>query len=153
MRTIKPLTAAQLPEILSIEQQVAFAPWSLSLFESCLSQDYFNFVLWVGGKLCGYYLAQQVLDEATLFNIVVAPDEQGKGYGRTLLQHMLEQAKQRGCHQVWLEVRASNTAAIALYQAAGFELTGRRKNYYQGSSGTEDALVMGLQLSVSSAQT
>ncbi|SEB04120.1 ribosomal protein S18-alanine N-acetyltransferase [Alkalimonas amylolytica] len=149
MLTIKPLTAAQLPDILSIEQQAAFAPWSLALFESCLAEDYFNFVLWDKDKLCGYYLAQQVLDEASLFNIVVAPAEQGKGFGRTLLQHMLQQAKQQYCHQVWLEVRASNTAAIALYQSAGFELTGRRKNYYQSSAGADDALVMSLKLSVS----
>lgn len=147
MQTIKPLTAEQLPDILSIEQQAAFVPWSLALFESCLAEDYFNFVLWDKDKLCGYYLAQQVLDEASLFNIVVAPDEQGKGYGRILLQHMLQQAKQRHCQQVWLEVRAGNTAAIALYQSAGFELSGRRKNYYQSSAGAEDALVMRFQLS------
>lgn len=146
MLQIKPLAAEQLPQILTIEQAAAFAPWSQALFESCLSPEYFNFVLLQDSKLCGYYLAQQVLDEATLFNIVVAPDEQGKGFGRRLLQHLLQQAKLRGCYQVWLEVRASNAAAIALYQGAGFELAGRRKNYYQGSSGSEDALVMGQQL-------
>lgn len=138
--------------LVALEQQATEYPWSRALFESCLQPDYSNYVLRQGQQVLGYYFAQQVLDEVTLFTITVAADQQGKGYGRSLLQHMIQQAKSAGCRQVWLEVRASNQPAINLYHSAGFQPAGVRKGYYQNAAGSEDAVVMQLLLTTSTTE-
>jgi ribosomal-protein-alanine N-acetyltransferase len=84
----------------------------------------------------------KVLDEVTLMDIVVSKSHQGKGLGKILLQHLLEQCNQDNIQQIWLEVRESNTIAINLYDNAGFILVEQRANYYPSAKGKEDALIM-----------
>ena len=81
-------------------------------------------------RTVGYYLAQQVLDECHLHNIAIAPDFQRRGFARQLLQDLGQQAVARQCREILLEVRASNTAAIALYEHSGFRYQGSRPGYY-----------------------
>jgi ribosomal protein S18 acetylase RimI-like enzyme len=69
----------------------------------------------------------------------VRPDHQRTGLGRRLLNSLLDEARRRGCREVFLEVRAENTVAIRLYEHAGFEVTGRRRGYYGRGA---DAIVM-----------
>ena len=83
-----------------------------------------------------------VLDEVTLMDIVVSDNYQGKGLGKLLLQHLLDQCHQNNIQQVWLEVRESNAAAISLYDKAGFIVVEQRENYYPSAKGKEDALIM-----------
>ena len=66
--------------------------------------------------------------------------------GRRLLDHLASTAREAGATQLFLEVRPSNAAALALYARAGFETIGRRKGYYPAAGGREDALVMRLPL-------
>lgn len=80
------------------------------------------------------------VEEGQLLNLAVAPNARRKGYGKRILEALLAKAEDRGCVQMSLEVRVSNTAAIALYRRLGFETAGRRKNFY--THPTEDALVM-----------
>jgi ribosomal-protein-alanine acetyltransferase len=79
-------------------------------------------------------------EEAEILDIAVPPRHRRKGYGRLLLKNFLNLAQERGTRKVFLEVRESNAAAIALYREFGFEATGRRPNYYREP--TEAALLL-----------
>jgi ribosomal-protein-alanine N-acetyltransferase len=87
-----------------------------------------------------------VLDEAHLLNVSVSQSYQGQGLGRALLAHMIGVAKRRLAANMFLEVRASNTKAIGLYETMGFCEMGIRRHYYPASQGREDAVLMGLAL-------
>ena len=68
------------------------------------------------------------------------------GFGRRLLEHLMERAAAGGVNEAFLEVRPSNLAAIRLYQRLGFEQIGIRRGYYQAPDGREDAIVLKLML-------
>lgn len=125
----------------AIEQRAHAHPWSESLLRSCLCAPYWGEMAGDGQPL-GFYLFQQVLDEVTLMNICVDPQAQGRGIGATLLARALERAVATGAVQCFLEVRASNLAALALYHKMGFQEDGRRKGYYPTADGREDAVLM-----------
>lgn len=144
--TIRCATLADAPAMLSIEQSATSHPWTLKLFESCFGDRYFNFVLEQQTQICGFYIGEFVAGEASLFDICIAPAAQGKGFGRLLLEHFINQADEREAFECWLEVRESNVKAITLYQKAGFHQTGKRPNYYPTATGHEDAILMGLPL-------
>lgn len=99
-----------------------------------------------GGEIRGYAILMPAADEAELLNIGVAAAQQRKGLGRVMLNEMLESARTRNMKRVFLEVRPSNVAAIALYRCAGFTEIGVRRDYYQNANGNEDALVMACDL-------
>ena len=96
------------------------------------------FGLYAGETLCGAAVFQLAADEASLESVTIAPEHRGKGAGRALLTHALAAAL------CFLEVRAHNAPALALYAALGFESVGRRKNFYKNPP--EDALVMRAEL-------
>lgn len=83
-----------------------------------------------------------VLDEAELLDIGVAPTARRQGLGARLLAEVIATARAAGATRLMLEVRAGNQAAQALYQRAGFMVTGRRKGYYPAPDGREDACLM-----------
>lgn len=143
---IREAELADAQEMLTLEQQVTSYPWTLALYQSCFSERYFNYVLETEGVIAGFYLGEFVVQEASLFNIVVAENYQGQGFGRILLDHFIAQADAKLALECWLEVRASNSNALALYQSAGFHQTGLRRNYYPTPTGNEDAILMGLPL-------
>ena len=74
--------------------------------------------------------------------LAVAPQHRRTGLGRTLLRALLAEASARGAGDVFLEVRADNAAAVALYESEGFEAIDRRVGYYQPDG--VDAIVMRL---------
>jgi len=90
--------------------------------------------------LIGLGCLWMVLDEAHITVLVVDEPYRGQGLGRTLLWALLAQARQRDMERATLEVRASNSRAIALYQHFGFQEAGRRKNYYKNP--VEDARIL-----------
>ena len=96
--------------------------------------------------MIGYGMLSLAADEAHVLNVCAAPEEQGRGHGRHLLRTLLQQARTRGAQRVFLEVRPSNTGAIALYHAEGFNEIGRRPRYYPAKVGREDAIVMAKEL-------
>ena len=83
-----------------------------------------------------------VMEQAEIASLCVAPDCQRQGLGAYLLHTLLQTAKKRGAASVFLEVRASNTAARHLYEKTGFQIIGARRRYYRAP--TEDALIMEL---------
>lgn len=125
-----------------IQHRCHFNPWSESVFKDCLSPPYFAEQLTFEGDVVGYYVGMDVAGEATLMDIGVTDNCRGKGYGRLLLEHFINQCQQRNCEAIWLEVRHSNAPAIHLYQQFDFILIETRKDYYPSESGKEDALIM-----------
>lgn len=92
-------------------------------------------------RVAGYLLYSWVLDEGSIDRIGVTGEHQRRGIGRVLLEYALSTLRGRGIRQVWLEVGASNEAAIRLYEAVGFSIVSRRTGYYVGPP-ADDALVM-----------
>lgn len=146
MKTISFLTPDDLPAAWAIEQRSHAFPWSEQVFASNQGDRYVNFALFVEDKLAAYAITQVVLDEATLFNIAVDPAWQRQGLGKQLLTHLIEAMEAKGILTLWLEVRASNLGARALYEHLGFNEVTLRRNYYPTADGREDAIIMALPL-------
>jgi ribosomal-protein-alanine N-acetyltransferase len=140
--TLMPMALNDLPQVLKIETAAHAFPWSEKLFSSNFGTRYFNHVLYLQSQVIGYYVASQAGAEATLLNIAVAPEWQGKGCGRVLLQHLIGLTQEKQLEEIWLEVRESNQSAYHLYHQLGFVEVDRRKGYYPTSEGREDAIVM-----------
>lgn len=141
---IRPLTADDLPAVLAIEPRAHAFPWTPGIFEDALKSGYYMVVMEQGGAVVGYGVVQVILDEGHLLNITIEPVRHGRGLGHKLLDHLLDYARQHTA-TLFLEVRPSNTRAVAMYQAAGFNEIGLRRNYYPAvGGGREDALLMAM---------
>ena len=90
------------------------------------------------GNLLGYCIFMTAADEGEILRIAVKPDRRKKGIGKKLLDRAVKTMASRGANEIFLEVRASNTDAISLYEKYGFIKTGVRKNYYENK---EDAIL------------
>lgn len=142
----RPMHEADVRAVMEIERRAYQFHWTEGIFRDCLRVGYCCWVLELGGAISGYGIMSLVVGEAHLLNICVAPEWQSRGYGRLLLEHFMELARERGASQMFLEVRLSNAAALALYRNAGFNEVGMRKNYYPGEKGREDALILAIEL-------
>jgi [ribosomal protein S18]-alanine N-acetyltransferase len=144
---LAPMRAADLLEVLAIENRAYPTPWSAGVFADCLNTGYAAWVMRLDGQLVGYGLMSMAAGEAHILNLCVAPEKQGQGWGRYLLRHLLEIARHAATETVFLEVRVSNDAALALYVADGFVEIGRRPDYYPcAEGGTEEARVLSKRL-------
>lgn len=143
--TIEAMRSEDIPEVLRLERE-AFGQmaWHAEDFESAISAKCdFPLVIRAGADssgLAGYAVLRIIAPEAEIENICVAPACRRSGVGETLMAEMLRLAAERGADRVFLEVRAHNEPAKALYLKKGFAESYRRKNYYQGP--TEDAIIM-----------
>ncbi|QKJ85671.1 ribosomal-protein-alanine N-acetyltransferase [Paramixta manurensis] len=144
--SISLLTPNDIADAFAIEQRSHAFPWTEKTFASNQGERYLNYRLDKAGVMAAFAITQVVLDEATLFNLAVDPVWQRQGLGRCLLTHLIEQLRQREVLTLWLEVRASNRGAIALYEALDFNEVSLRRNYYPTASGREDAIIMALTL-------
>lgn len=133
--------------LFEIEQAAHLVPWSKGTLLNNQGEKYLNLKLSAQGEIVAFAICQTVLDEATLFNIAVDPQFQGKGYGKTLLNGLVERLRTQGVLTLWLEVRESNQTAQHLYNAVGFNEVTVRKNYYPTPDrGRENAVIMALYL-------
>lgn len=96
--------------------------------------------IWEDSLLVGAALLEVLVPEAELHSLAVLPGKRRRGLGAALLKSALSAARKRGATEMFLEVRRSNQAAIALYERAGFAALSVRRGYY--SHPREDALVM-----------
>lgn len=95
----------------------------------------------------GFALGRVVLDEAELLTIAIAPEHRRKGRARSVLTGFLSLATARGASMCFLEVAASNCAALGLYHGAGFRESGRRRGYYVQADGPPvDAILLSRRL-------
>jgi [ribosomal protein S18]-alanine N-acetyltransferase len=142
----RPMVQSDLPWVAARERELHATPWTEGNFADSLEAGYSCWVVSQGEELVGYAILMVVVDEAHLLNITVAAARQRGGVGGALLARLCGLARQVGAQQMFLEVRPSNEPAQALYRRTGFQLIGRRKGYYPGPRGREDALVMRLPL-------
>jgi ribosomal-protein-alanine N-acetyltransferase len=139
---IRPMVEIDLPEIAAIEQASYAFPWSENIFRDCLRVGYTCRALDLAGQVIGYGVMSLGAGEAHILNVCVRNEYRSLGFGRRLLEHLLERAGASGVAEAFLEVRPSNLAAIRLYQHLGFEQIGIRRGYYQAPDGREDAIVL-----------
>ncbi len=143
----RPMNEKDLTVILDIENSAYTHPWSPGIFQDCLRVGYNCQVLELNGEIIGYCVMSVGASECHILNLCIMPDMQNKGYGALLLDHMLELAQEHHATTAFLEVRPSNFSAIQLYQGAGFNEVGMRRNYYPAIIGREDAIILARTLS------
>lgn len=148
MKTISTLTESDLIAAFQLEQVCHAFPWSEATFRSNQGERYINQKITIDNRLAGFIICQTVADEATLFNIAVHPDFRRKGLATTLLTSLIDQLTTFDIKMLWLEVRASNSIAMNLYQQLGFNEITIRKNYYPAIQGQEDAIIMAYTISL-----
>lgn len=137
---------SDLEQVLGIEQAVHIAPWTKETFMACFQAGYQGWVVELEKKIIGFVIISLRLEETHVLNLCVMHEYQHQGWGRQLMEHALRQAKSQGAGMAYLEVRRSNTRAIALYRKMHFHLVGERKNYYPTVAGQEDAFVFAKSL-------
>ena len=138
---IRLMQNADLIAVTQIEKRVQSHPWTQKQFEESIA-SYQSTVIEVQGEVMGFCILQPVLDEANLLLMAIHPSQQGKGLGYQLLDQSIAMLKNDPI-QIFLEVRESNLAAIALYEKADFHQIDLRKNYYPlEKGGREHAVIM-----------
>ena len=138
--TIRTMTNASLPQVAQLETVCFSDPWSEESLRSELENETATWLVAVleDDTIVGYGGLHVLFDEGEIMNIAVSPAYRRAGIGAALLTALLNAAAD--AEAVFLEVRASNSGAIALYERFGFEKIAVRKNYYRLP--TEDAHIM-----------
>lgn len=138
---IVPMDRSHLPELAALERLCFSAPWTETMLEQELYNDTASFLVLQDetGRVCAYAGLHVILDEGYIDNVAVAPDCRRRGLARRLMEVYCRFGEMHLAF-LTLEVRASNDAAIALYETLDFVPVGRRKNYY--SAPVEDAILM-----------
>jgi ribosomal-protein-alanine N-acetyltransferase len=139
---LRPMRPLDVTPVAAIERAAYEFPWTPGIFRDCLLAGYPSLVLEQAGRVAGYGIMSIAAGEAHLLNLALAADARGQGFGRLLLDHLVDQAVRAGADSMYLEVRPSNDRALRLYQRAGFEAIGRRRGYYRARFGSEDAIVL-----------
>jgi [ribosomal protein S18]-alanine N-acetyltransferase len=146
---ITPLTADRLPAAVTLDQQCFGGLWTLDAYQRELDSPNSELLVIPAPSLdpasdtlvgLGCYWA--ILEEAHITIVAIAPTHQRRGLGQLLFLALLASAHHRGLERATLEVRESNTAALALYRKYGFTDVGRRRRYYADTG--EDALILWL---------
>ncbi|MDL9998975.1 ribosomal protein S18-alanine N-acetyltransferase [Variovorax sp. J22P240] len=175
---LEPMTVERVPAVCAIEQTAFTHPWTQANFTDSLAAGYHCQclvapaadsqaapsqtgvrALWsraVGRTedetLIGYFVAMKGVDEVHLLNITVAPAFHGQGWAPLMLEALAGWSRGQNVQWLWLEVRASNARALAVYERNGFRRVGVRKGYYPAHDGRrEDAVVMSLRLQESNS--
>ncbi len=143
---LRPMAESDLPRIHRIELASYDYPWTLGNFADSLQAGYSMWVREADGEIIGYYALMAAAGEAHLLNLTIAPMWRRHGLGRDLLEHCLARACDHRAENLFLEVRTSNAAAIALYHSSGFVDLAVRRGYYPARDGREDALIMKKEL-------
>lgn len=129
------------PQVAALERECFSDPWSEQSLAGELDDP---LSLWlvcqVDGEVWGYVGSQTVLGETDMMNVAVLPRARRQGIAQRLILALVAQLKQQGSRCLSLEVRPSNTPAVALYQGLGFSQVGRRPNYYRHPK--EDGLIL-----------
>ncbi len=126
--------------IAELETECFSEPWSENAIIEAAKYGTLFFAAEDNGKILGYLGVKPVLGEGFISNVAVTKSARGSGVGSMLVGKMLQRAKKINLESVTLEVRVSNTPAIALYEKFGFKTVGIRPRFY--SHPTEDAKIM-----------
>lgn len=140
-------TLSDLPTLMDVENASHYHPWKPSIMERYLRQGAV-LALRDRNSLVGFAIVTVVAGDAELLNIAVAPKCRGMGYAKKLMAAVEERVLALEAERIFLEVRASNAAAIGLYEQLGFCQTGIRPRYYPAPDGREDAWLYCQELSI-----
>ena len=141
MIDIIPMNETHVAGIAALEKICFSDPWSEnSIAYELTSRLSYWLVALEDGELLGYIGSQSVLGESDMMNVAVHPDHRRKGIAEALVTALSHDLKEKGNVCLTLEVRDSNTPAIALYEKLGFMQVGLRKNYYRNPK--EDARIL-----------
>lgn len=143
---IRELQRRDIKDILEIEEDVHIAPWTEDTFNTCFDAGYKGWLIHKNDLIIGFIVASIHHLECHILNLCVVREFQRQGYGKKMLNYVLQYAKNEGCLVAYLEVRKSNQSAIALYHALNFHIIGERKAYYPAAQGHEDALIFAISL-------
>jgi len=137
--SLRRLTFADLPIVISIERRSFPSPWSPGMFVLEMSKESsVTLAAVIEDRPVGYAVFSRYDAAWHLMNIAVAPEHRRHRIASGLIEGALAEIDPEA--PVTLEVRPSNRSAIALYETFGFRTYGYRKGYY--SDNGEDAIVM-----------
>ncbi len=141
-----PMAAAHIAAIAALEEQCFSTPWSAAALTEELDNPraVFRVAVDADGRVLGYAGMHHVGDEGYIDNVAVDPTARRQGVGRLLMHELETYGRENALYRLTLEVRASNTPAIALYAGAGYVCDGARPNFYRKP--TEDAVIYSLYL-------
>lgn len=146
--TVREMTWDDLEQVMDIENENFSVPWTETGFFTYLMRSDALFLVAEEEEeeqVAGYIGIIMAVDEGDITNVSVKKELQGQGIGTMLIQELASRTKEMGIEKIFLEVRESNAAALALYEKQGFERMGVRKNYY--TDPVEDAITMCRKLS------
>ena len=133
------MTSEHISQIALLEKECFSSPWSENSLSEELNNESSHFIVAVSDNVLGYIGVQEICGEAYITNIAVFKEYRKSGIGRNLLKSAIDGAVLRNCEFITLEVRESNKSAISLYESEGFEIAGKRKNFY--SEPTENGII------------
>jgi ribosomal-protein-alanine N-acetyltransferase len=140
---VSPLKRSAIDALIRLERDATPYPWTTQNLRDSFEASANCHLIERNGEPIGYYVVQRVLDEAELLNIVVFKPFQSRGLGFETIRKLKLELAGSGIKKLFLEVRASNAIATALYEKMGFEVVHTRRNYYRlAKHKTEDALIM-----------
>lgn len=144
--TAAPMAVSDLDQVLDIERASFPTPWTRAAFCYEIEQNKVArcTAMRARGDVVGYLCFWEIGHEIHITNLAVHPEWRRRGVARRLLAAALAEGIARGVTLAFLEVRPSNTRALALYESLGFQVIGRRNGYYFDTG--EDALVMEARL-------
>ena len=138
---IVPMENHHVMQVAALEKQCFSDPWSENSVASELNNPLSLWLVAVDDEnLAGYVGSQTVMDETDMMNIAVDQRYRRQGIAQMLVEALVERLKKMDSRCLTLEVRISNTPAIALYEKLGFAQVGKRPNYYRNPK--EDALIL-----------
>jgi len=142
----RPMSAMDLEHIMEIEKGVYDFPWSIGIFQDCLSAGYCCWLMEQDECVSGYGVMSVLADEAHILNLCIKSNLQNNGLGKEMLDYLIDLAKVHHADVMFLEVRPSNRQALKIYEKSGFDEVGSRKDYYPAKFGREDAVILAKQL-------
>ena len=146
MIIVRNMLETDVAAVVEIDRLVSFEPWSERLYYDCIRVGYSCWVLANDGEIIGFGLLSCAAGEAHILNLIIVSKWQNQGWGKSLMQHLINVAKGLGASMIHLEVRASNTIARNLYKNLAFTEIGVRKDYYPAANSREDAITLALVL-------
>ena len=139
---IRPMEHDDIWQVSDVERRSYEFPWSHGVFRDCLLAGYCCIVIERESKVAGYAILSIAAGESHILNLCVDPAYREHGYGERLLDELIDYSRKARVREMFLEVRPSNSKAIALYRKKGFRQIASRPAYYQATQGREDAAVL-----------
>lgn len=142
---IRRMTLEDVPAVHEIDTLSFSLPWTERSFRFELTENPVsrNWVAVSGGRIAAMMTLWLIVDEAHIATLATHPDFRRQGIGEQLMTASLVSARNEGAIRAFLEVRAGNAGALALYKKYGFMVAGVRPRYYKDNN--EDAILMNLE--------